>query len=274
MHCAELGKNTSVFAVLSILIVLALSLLIGRLAALALTVTGVPRSIARFQARSALTGAGFTTTESEQIVGHPVRRRIVMVLMLAGNLGAAGLIASLIGGVVGINTFGGGVRRGVFLLAGLLLLFYVSKSAWADRRLSQFMLAILRRFTDLEVRDYAGMLHLSGDYAVSELFVKPNDWIAGTPLKELHLPREGVLVLGIVRADGGYLGAPTGESCAEAGDTLIVYGRGPVIEDLDRRHAGAEGEQAHEQAVAEQRVLDDAEATRDVVLPEDSESRR
>lgn len=245
---------------ISVLIVLSFSLLIGRIAALALTVTGVPRPIARFQARSALTGAGFTTTESELIVGHPVRRRIVMLLMLAGNLGAAGLIASLIGGVVGINSVGGGVRRGLVLLGGLLFLFFLSKSQWADRRLSQFMLFILRRFTDLEVRDYAGMLRLSGDYAVSELYVEADDWIADKPLKDLDLPHEGVLVLGIVRSDGQYLGAPTGDSMAHAGDTLIVYGRVAVVEELDRRHAGAEGEEAHQRAVDDQQALDEPEA--------------
>lgn len=257
------GKNPFVLAIISVLIVLALSLLIGRLAALALTVTGVPQPIARFQARSALTGAGFTTTESELIVGHPVRRRIVMLLMLAGNLGAAGLMASLIGGVVGIDSVGGGVRRGLVLLGGLLFMFYLSKSQWADRQLSALMLFILRRFTDLEVRDYAGMLRLSGDYAVSEMYVDTDDWIAGKPLKDLELPHEGLLVLGIVRADGQYLGAPTGESVADAGDTLIIYGRVQVMEDLDRRHAGAEGEQAHKRMVEDQRSLDDAAASAD-----------
>jgi len=36
---------------------------------------------AHFQARSALTGVGFTTSESELIVGHPARRRIVESLV-------------------------------------------------------------------------------------------------------------------------------------------------------------------------------------------------
>lgn len=247
-------------AIISVLIVLALSLLFGRLASLALTVTGIPRQVARFQARSAMTGAGFTTTESETIVGHPVRRRIVMLLMLAGNLGAAGLIASLIGGVVGIGSVGGGLRRALVLLVGLLLLFYLSKSRWADRQLSRFMLWILRRFTDLGVRDYAEMLRLSGDYAVSELFVQPDDWIADKPLSDLDLPHEGVLVLGIIRADGQYLGAPTGDSAAHAGDTLIVYGRVPVLEDLDRRHAGESGQEAHRQAVEDQRTVEASES--------------
>ena len=50
---------------------------------------------------------------------------------------------------------------------------------------------------------------------------------------ELKLPREGVLVLGIRRAAGAFLGAPTAEMEVHAGDTLILYGPVDRIEDLE-----------------------------------------
>lgn len=80
---------------ISLLVIVALSMLITRVATIALTHTGLSRESARFQARSALTGAGFTTTESEKVVNHPVRRRIVMILMLVGNAGIVTGMASL-----------------------------------------------------------------------------------------------------------------------------------------------------------------------------------
>lgn len=82
------------FAVISLLVVLTLSLLITRIATVALTHTGLSRDSARFQARSAFTGVGFTTTESEKVVNHPVRRRILMMLMLLGNAGIVTVVAS------------------------------------------------------------------------------------------------------------------------------------------------------------------------------------
>ena len=242
-------------AVISVLIVLSLTLLLGRLAALALTVTGVPHQVARFQARSAMTGAGFTTMESEQIVSHPVRRRIVMLLMLVGNLGAAGLIASLIGGFAGISSVGGGLRRGIILLVGLLALFYISKSPWADRQLSRFMSWVLRRFTDLEMRDEATLLRLHGEYSIVEMQVQPEDWIQGRTLAELDLSREGVLVLSIIKPDGTYLGAPTSGDRAFAGDVLVLYGREAAICELDERSAGGEGDRAHVEAVVHHREI-------------------
>jgi len=69
----------------TVLVVAVISLLITRVATVAFVLTGMSQEAARFQARSALTGTGFTTTESESVVGHPVRRRIVMALMLLGG---------------------------------------------------------------------------------------------------------------------------------------------------------------------------------------------
>ncbi len=67
-----------VVGLIALLTVLFLSLLITRLATTALTLTGLSCEMARFQARSAFTGTGFTTSESEAIVNHPVRRRILI----------------------------------------------------------------------------------------------------------------------------------------------------------------------------------------------------
>ena len=55
-------------ALISVLIAVTLSLLITRFAAEALVLTGLSRQAAYFQARSAFTGSGFTTQESEQFV--------------------------------------------------------------------------------------------------------------------------------------------------------------------------------------------------------------
>lgn len=53
-------------AIMSLLIALTLSLLVTRIAAMALMLTGMSREAARFQARSAFTGVGFTTQEAEE----------------------------------------------------------------------------------------------------------------------------------------------------------------------------------------------------------------
>lgn len=54
---------------------------------IALEATGMERPRARFQALSALTNSGFTTRESENVVGHPRRRLIVGWMMFLGSVG-------------------------------------------------------------------------------------------------------------------------------------------------------------------------------------------
>ncbi len=80
--------------VATILLAIFVSLLITRIATVALTATGLSYDIARFQARSALSGVGFTTGEAEHIVEHPVRRRIILTLMLLGNAGLVTIVAT------------------------------------------------------------------------------------------------------------------------------------------------------------------------------------
>ena len=65
------SEDLSLIAILTLFIIIFMSLLVMRIATMALMLTGLSRESARFQARSAYTGVGFTTTESESIAGHP-----------------------------------------------------------------------------------------------------------------------------------------------------------------------------------------------------------
>jgi hypothetical protein len=73
-----------------------ISFLPARVRAVALELTRLEKSKARFQALSAFTGTGFTTRESEMIVAHPQRRKIITILMVLGNAGIISVIATLV----------------------------------------------------------------------------------------------------------------------------------------------------------------------------------
>lgn len=239
--------------IVSLLVVVSLSLVITRIATVALMATGLSRELAQFQARSAFVGVGFTTEESERVLEHPVRRRIIMWLMLVGNAGFIAAVSSLIPLFV---TSGESpvsfLTRMLLLLIGLALLWAVSVSKWVDRFLSKSTASALKRWARLDVWDYPYLLQLSSGYTVSELKVEPGDWVSGKNLAEVRLGDEGVQILGIRRSDGQYVGAPTGKTYLRRGDTLVVYGMVEHIAELDRRRADAAGDFAHEQRVQEQ----------------------
>jgi TrkA family protein len=236
-------------AIITLLIVLLISLIAMRIATVALTLTGLSQELARFQARSAFTGCGFTTSESEQVVNHPVRRRVVMLLMLLGNAGIVTAMTSLILAFVRAeNQSALGLRLGM-LCVGVVMLWLAASSRWLARRMERAILWALRRWTTVEVRDYVSLLRLSGDFAVSEVSVSDGDWVVGRTLAELDLHSEGITILGIQKRPGQYEGVPTGSSMISAGDTLLVYGRTQAIQSLDVRRQGVDGDQRHRQAV-------------------------
>jgi hypothetical protein len=242
-------------AALSVVAIVAVSYIVIRVATSALVMTGMAHESARFQARSAFLGVGFTTAEAESIVDHPVRRRIAMWLMWTGNAG----IVTVVGGLV-ISFRGGHATLGKLatILAGFVVLALVVRSPFVERPLERLIQRMLHRFGGLDVRDYAGLLHVRGGWTIDELKIEAGDWIAGRSLRDMHLRDEGILVLGIDRADGTYVGTPHGGDVVGADDTLVLYGRRQRIVELDDRRGDAEGERAHAAAIREQAQLEHA----------------
>ncbi len=242
---------TLLLPVLVFLMALTISLIVIRVGTMALMLTGLSRESARFQAHSAFTGVGFTTSESESIVDHPVRRHLTMGLMMLGNIGMATVIATLTATMLSEQTSEHWELSLVVLALGVLVLWLLATSAWIERQLNRPIAFALRKFSKLDVRDYVSLLELSSGFSVSELKVESQDWVAGKTLAELGLAREGVLVLGVRRHNGIYVGAPSSGSRINADDTLVIYGPLERLEELDSRGRGSEGDLAHQVAAQE-----------------------
>jgi hypothetical protein len=244
-------------AIVAVFVVVAASLLITRVGAVALMLTGMSRESSRFQARSAFFGVGFTTNEAESVVGHPVRRRIIAWLILLGNAGVVSVLGTLL--ISFRADTSDTLVRVVVLVAGLLLITLLAASRPVDRVLTRLIRRALSRFSDLDVRDYSAVLELEGGYTVAELLVEEQDWVAGRRLAEVTLRDEGVVVLGVHRGGGAYVGAPDGDTIVRPGDVLTLYGREERVCELDRRARGADGDAAHATAVREQEEIEAGE---------------
>lgn len=241
----------AVVGIIAFLTVLCLSLIVTKMAAIALTYTGLSRSAARFQARSAFTGTGFTTSETEKVVDHPVRRRIIMILMVARSAGIVTILISLILSFAENGEISRLVRLG-WMAGGAAVLWMLAQSQVIHRLISRAIHWSLQHWTDLDTRDYASLLNVHGDYRINEIYVKPGDWLAGKQLRDCRLPDEGVTVLGIYRDDDTYVGVPRNDTQIDAGDTVVLYGRSHVLNNLTYRRADDSGQQAHESAIKDQ----------------------
>lgn len=239
-------------AVVTVFIVAVVSLLITRVATIVFVLTGMSQEAARFQARSALSGTGFTTNEAESVVGHPVRRRVVMALMLLGSAGLVTTVATLAIGFANASREQA-LTRLALLLVALVALLLVARSRLFNRAVTPLLERVVSRYTDLEAQDYAELLRLGGEWGVGQVAVRDGDWIAGRTLAQADLRSEGVAVLGIEEPNGTYFGAPRFDTRVEAGAILLLYGRRVRLNELDDRAAGAEGDRAHAEAIADQR---------------------
>jgi len=240
-------------ALIALVVIVLLNILVNRIAAAALTFTGMSREMARFQARSAFSLCGYTTTEAENMVNHPVRRQIVSLLMFFGSVGFIGMVAATLGAFSAQSETPSGVRFG-FLIVLLLILWFVGTSKWVDDLMFRAISWALRRFTHLEVHDFVNLLQLGAGYNVTELDIEPDDWLVGRRLDELRLSDIGINILGIHRNNGEFVGTPVGSTYIRRDDQLIVYGSRERILDLDRCKSDALEGAKHWAMVEEQRT--------------------
>lgn len=212
-------------AALSIFVLLSVSVFIVRVAAVALRITGLPDNGARFQALSAFTGTGFTTTEAEMVVNYPIRRRIVGLLMIVGNMGLVTVFATVVVSFVRTDGEPGAVASQVaWLLAGLALLWFLMLNVTADRILCSFIGKILEATTFLGKRRFHRLVQVGDGYSICE-----HPFAVGLPLDKVAELTSTLADLDLellaVRQSSGALavGADLPTSLGQ-GDSLIVFG--------------------------------------------------
>ncbi len=216
--------------ILSIFIILGVSYIIVRIATVALTLTGMDEEKARFQALSAFTGTGFTTEEAEVVVKHPIRRRIVMTLMVLGNAGLASVIASLI-----LSFARGGLVQGFLKLGvlgvGIFIMYRVVSHKGITRRLTERLREKLGRYPSFTRPMWEELVHLVEEYGLVEIMVREGMKIANRSIGELKLREKGVLVL-LIERGRRVIPVPGPQNKLRPGDRIICFGKLEVLQSI------------------------------------------
>ncbi|HUH28903.1 TrkA C-terminal domain-containing protein [Gelidibacter sp.] len=232
-------------AAITLFLVVSISALITKIATIALIHTGLSTDSAKFQSRSAYTGVGFTTSESEKIMNHPVRRRIIFNLMIIGNAGIVTVMSSLILTFILPETLASKLYGLLIVVVGMALVFWAIRSKWVDRALSAVINRMLKRYTDIDIQDFAAILHLKDDFKISEKLILEKDWMANKAIRDLNLREEGLTILGIDRHGDDYLGSPNGNAIILPEDVITVYGKSEVINSVFNRKQDFKAEIEH-----------------------------
>lgn len=217
------------YAVATFLVVATLTLAFTRVATGALVATGLPPEVASFQARSAFSGAGFTTTEAENVVNHPLRRRIIAFTMFVGNLGTPTLIVTVLIGFLAPGP-GSTTERGMVTFSGLLLLFLLVINKPLQRVLSKAgqRYASGRLIPHLDA-GYSELVSLGGGYVVGSVKLAEDAGETYRSLRGLSEAFPGLQILGVRQGDR-FVGKSPVDVALREGDELVLFGPRELVE--------------------------------------------
>lgn len=215
-------------AALLVLIVVVSSVIV-RLAAFVLELTGMPWEQAKFQALSAFSTTGFTTRESEQVLNHPLRRRVVSTLVVLGNAGIVTFVGTFAGTIAKDDPMELAVDA-VVVLVGLMVVVALMRSEWVTGRVRARVQRWMAGRYDLAPKAEE-MLRLDEGYVLTRIVVEPDSPVCGKQLMKLGLKGWRVQVLAIERA-GHFQPVPRGEDDIFAGDELVIYGPTSAIQKV------------------------------------------
>lgn len=212
-------------SIIALLVIALVSLLAVRVGSTALMMTGLSWDTASFQSYSAFFGVGFTTKEAEMVVNHPVRRRIIRDLILAGNVGLTSALATFIVTLLQSSSDGDVFKMLAWLLGGLVALFFISRLGWVQRALDYLIRHALERAGLVRALDYELLLRIQHGYVVSEIEVLPDTYLADRTLRDSRPWDRGVVILAIKRDGETHPGIPSRDDLIQPGDVLTAYGK-------------------------------------------------
>lgn len=216
---------------LSLFVILTLSAVVVRVGAAALWLTGLPEYVARFQALSAFTTTGFTTSQASLVVSQPDRRRIISVLMILGNAGIISVMATVILSYVEFEpSVESLVLEVVWLMAAAVVFWVIGLSKWADRYTTRFIHWLLRGRARLSAEQIENLLLLPNGYQVAAITVGHGNKGVDELLSALPASSRQAIVLGVLHADDTYISAPLEEVEVQPTDRILVYG---ITRDLE-----------------------------------------
>ena len=210
-------------SVLLLIIFVCISYLIVRIGAIALEMTGMERSRARFQALSAFSGTGFTTREAESVVSHPRRRTIVTYLMILGNAGIVSVIATFVLSLKETGVFRPSLNL-VIIIVSIFVLYRIASQREFAQKLTNKIRELLKEKLHFDKVYVEELLQQVDGYGIAKIVVAKKSKVAGATLSESGFTERDLIVLSIER-DKEVIHVPDAQATIRVGDRLICYGK-------------------------------------------------
>lgn len=209
-------------AALSMMVIFVISFSFVRIASVAIRLTGLSDGEARFQALSALTGTGFTTSESELIVNYPIRRKIVTYLMIVGNLGLVSVMSTLMISLMRTDADVQSTMTQIALIvSGVGILFVLMTNKHVDELLCSAIAQLLKRYTFLGERSYNRLVQIGDGMSIAEHRIANGEQ---KTLNEIFRHFPSLTCLAITQSNGKTIMNPGEKQVFGVGDKFVVLG--------------------------------------------------
>ena len=209
-----------------------ISFLVVLIGGLALQLTGIEPDVARFQALSAFSGTGFTTRESERVVGHKTRRQIVTILIILGNAGLVTIIATLVASMAKTRdeSYAWFFIRLATIIGGIIVLYsLILKTRIGNQIISWIRNPLMKRIM-MEAPTIDEVYLAERDWSISLVMVKKPSKNIGLSLADIT--SEGDMVILAIDSDGNTITMPDSNEQIIEEDRLLVYGNKKSIKRL------------------------------------------
>jgi len=210
-------------SIVLLIVFVCISYLIVRVGAIALEMTGMERSRARFQALSAFSGTGFTTREAELVVNHPRRRKIVTYLMILGNAGIVSVIATFVLSLRQAGAFRPSLNLAI-IAASLFILYRIASHQKFAKKLTSKIRETLREKLHFEKVHVQELLQQSDGYGIASILIGRRSKVVGSTLSQSGFKEKEIMILSVER-DEGMIPVPKAQTKIQVGDRLICYGK-------------------------------------------------
>ena len=188
---------------------------------------GLPEEKARFQVISLLTGAGFTTRESEMILSSRSRRRLARNTMLFGYVFNITFVSAVVNVFLSLKlrSVGSSIFGMLIPLGAIGTVFAVMKTPHIRKRLDQKIEQLANHFGGVKSKNSVIRIDQIGSMTIARVSLNcvpeelRNQTLASMKLK----PDRNILVLTVERADHR-IENPTARTQFQFGDRVTVFG--------------------------------------------------
>lgn len=201
-----------------------IAVVVVRAGAILLYSTGMNWENSKFQALSAFTNCGFTTSTTYSAVKNSNRRKIISWLMILGNIGFASMLITLI--KLTQTDFTKHNYSHVFILCSSVIVFI---ALWAVFRktlaggLETILKNALRMKNFRRTDEIDRILQSEKTHTLARVEIDKNNFLIGVCVKELELIKLEITLLGIERGNQ-FFPIPRDTEKIEKNDILICYG--------------------------------------------------